>query len=109
MKKENNKKIFKKYLNILITTNSCNKFNYSDFEDIVEINKDDYKNLISNHKVSEKEIDKCIKTLCTYLVNHNAKCLKIDLDVIDKKLEPVKEMTINDIEKELGYKIKIIK
>lgn len=32
----------------------------------------------------------------------------VDIDELNESLAPRKEMTINDIEKELGYKIKIV-
>lgn len=106
MGKYNNRIKPKKSLYIAISNDS---FSFLDLENrLVDLKKDDYNNILLDHKINDDEIDKCIKTLCTFLVEHEAKCLKIDLDVIDKKFEPAKEMTLDDIEKALGYKIKII-
>lgn len=46
-----------------------------------------------------------IKYFCDNKIDH----MVADIGAKEKSLEPAKEMTMEDIEKELGYKIKIVK
>lgn len=79
-----------------------------DLVELCNIDGDEYKNLIMKHKVTDRDFNKAIKILCTYFVQNELKSMLIDLDKFDESLEPAKEMSISDIEKELGYKIKIV-
>lgn len=58
---------------------------------------------------SMNDVEKAINTLINHFVTKNLYTMIIDIDKRNKALAPAKEMTIGDIEKELGYKIKIVK
>lgn len=103
--KLNSRPNFKKYLNIITTTDS---YNYTDFDNSINIYKNEYKNIMLNHKISPKEFDKAIRVICTHLAQSESKFIKVDLNIYDENLKPPKEMTIEEIEAALGYKIKII-
>lgn len=83
---------------------------YSDIHNpiLCEVNKNDYKHLYINHKISNKELNKAIKLIYSYSVQNEIKNLICDLGLLDEELTPTKEMTIDEIEKILGYKIKIV-
>lgn len=74
-----------------------------------KIERDEYKNLYLNHKISDKEINNAIKILFSFSIQNDAKTIVYDLNTFNKKLSPAKEMTIEEIENELGHKIKIVK
>lgn len=69
----------------------------------------EYKHIYLDHEITEEEFENCINTLVTYFMQNGLYGMLIDLDKKNKKLSPVKEMTIEEIEDKLGYKIKIIK
>lgn len=83
---------------------------YSDIHNpiLCEVDKNDYKHLYIDHKISNKELNKAIKLIYSYSVQHKIKNMICDLGMLDDELTPTKEMTIDEIEKILGYKIKIV-
>lgn len=83
---------------------------YSDIHNpiLCKVDKNDYKHLYIDHKISNKELNKAIKLIYSYSVQNEIKNLICDLGMLDEELTPVKEMTIDEIEKILGYKIKIV-
>lgn len=83
---------------------------YSDIHNpiLCEVGKNDYKHLYIDHKISNKELNKAIKLIYSYSVQNEIKNLICDLSLLDEELTPIKEMTIDEIEKILGYKIKIV-
>ena len=58
---------------------------------------------------SMNDVEKAINTIINYFVTTGTNCMMVDIDERNKTLAPAKEMTFDDIEKELGYKIKIVK
>lgn len=62
-----------------------------------------------NKSESMDDVEKAIDTLINYFVTNGVSNMTVDIDKRNKALAPAKEMTIDDIEKELGYKIKIVK
>lgn len=62
-----------------------------------------------NKSESMDDVEKAINTLINYFVTNGVSNMTVDIDKRNKALAPAKEMTIDDIEKELGYKIKIVK
>lgn len=54
------------------------------------------------------DVTEAIDTLIAYFCQDGIYKIVIDIDKRDKSLAPAKEMTIEQIEKKLGYKIKII-
>ena len=55
------------------------------------------------------DVEKAIDTLINHIVTNSISYMMVDIDGRNKALAPAKEMTFDDIEKELGYKIKIVK
>lgn len=73
------------------------------------IDKDTHNNLYLHHKINPKEFNKAIKVITTYMMqNNNAHSLQLNLDEKNEELAPAKEMTLEEIEKELGYKVKVV-
>lgn len=58
---------------------------------------------------SEGDFERAINTLINFFTTKGLYSMVVDIDKRNKELAPTKEMTIDDIEKELGYKIKIVK
>lgn len=72
------------------------------------IYKDDYKHIYLDHKISGDEFEKALRVIMTKFMQDDIKRILIKLDEFDKGLAPAKEMTLDEIEKELGYKVKVI-
>lgn len=62
-----------------------------------------------NKSESMDDVERAIDTLINHFVTTGTSCMTVDIDKRNKALAPAKEMTLDDIEKELGYKIKIVK
>lgn len=62
-----------------------------------------------NKSESMDDVEKAIDTLINHFVTNGVSHMTVDIDKRNKALAPAKEMTFDDIEKELGYKIKIVK
>lgn len=62
-----------------------------------------------NKSESMGDVEKAIDTLINHIVTNSISYMMVDIDGRNKALAPAKEMTFDDIEKELGYKIKIVK
>lgn len=62
-----------------------------------------------NKSESMGDVEKAIDTLINHFVTNSVSHMMVDIDKRNKALAPAKEMTFDDIEKELGYKIKIVK
>lgn len=58
--------------------------------------------------VTEDEMSHAVDTLITWFYQERVYKLDVDISERDRLLGPPKEMTIEDIEKALGYKVKII-
>lgn len=69
----------------------------------------EYSNVYVKHEVTPEEFENALDTITTWFMQNGTERIEIDLDERNAKLAPVKEMTIEEIEKELGHKIKIIK
>ena len=59
-------------------------------------------------KMSEEYITDLLDTLVTYFYENDIQSIVVDLEQRDRYLEPAKEMTLEEIEKKLGYKVKIV-
>lgn len=68
----------------------------------------EYPNIFIKECYTDDEIDRAINLIITYLKDCNINKLLIDLDIRNKKLEPAKKMTLEEIEEKLGYKVEII-
>ena len=70
----------------------------------------DIPNIINNiGEVSEDDLQEAINKIIVYMTKDRIDEMTINLDRRDKCYTPAKEMTIAEIEKELGYKVKIVK
>ena len=61
-----------------------------------------------NVDISTDDIKNAIDLIITYMVRDKLGKIVIDIAEHDQSLVPPKEMTLKEIEKELGYKIKIV-
>ncbi len=68
----------------------------------------EYENIYLDHEISDEEIQHAIDVLITYIMQNQARTLEVDLDIRNREFAPPKEMTLEEVERELGYKIKII-
>ena len=59
-------------------------------------------------KMSEEYITDLLDTLVTYFYENDLQSIVVDLEQRNRYLEPAKEMTLDEIEKKLGYKVKIV-
>ena len=66
-------------------------------------------NLNRDTEITVEELNHALDIITAYFVEHCINGLVLDINERNKILAPAKEMTIDEIEKELGYKIKIIK
>ena len=66
-------------------------------------------NLNRDTEITNNELNHALDIVTAYFVKHRINGLVLDINERNKILAPVKEMTIEEIEKELGYKIKIVK
>lgn len=65
-------------------------------------------NLNRDTEITVEELNHALDIVTAYFVKHRINWLVLDINDRNKVLAPAKEMTINEIEKELGYKIKIV-
>lgn len=66
-------------------------------------------NLNRDTDITNDELNHALDIVTAYFVEHRINGLVLDINERNKILAPAKEMTIDEIEKELGYKIKIVK
>ena len=65
-------------------------------------------NLNRDTEITNDELKHALDIVTAYFVEHCINGLVLDINERNKILAPSKEMTIDEIEKELGYKIKIV-
>lgn len=85
---------------------------YNIRQDLNESECDNIINRVSNilgEEITEECIIDLLDVLITRFAKNKSKCLYVNIDRRNRELEPVKEMTLEEIEKELGYKVKIVK
>lgn len=70
--------------------------------------KDEYPNIYLDHEITDDELSHAIDIIITYLQQKDRHTIIVDLDERNKNLAPAKEMTLEEIEKELGYKVKVV-
>lgn len=61
-----------------------------------------------NVDISTDDLTNAIDLIITHMVRNNLSKIIVDIDECDRALVSPKEMTLKEIEKELGYKIKIV-
>ena len=94
-----------KYMKIDIVDDHNNRqyLNESECDNII--------NRVSNilgEEIPEEYIIDLLDVLITRFAKNKSKYLYVNIDRRNRELEPVKEMTLEDIEKELGYKVRIV-
>ena len=65
-------------------------------------------NLNRDTEITVEELNHALDVVTTYFVENCINGLVLDINERNKILAPAKEMTIDEIEKELGYKFKIV-
>lgn len=65
-------------------------------------------NKFDDREISHDEITNAFDVITMYLYQNNLYTINLDIDERNKALEPTKEMTLEEIEKELGYKVKVV-
>ena len=66
-------------------------------------------NLNRDTEITNDELNHALDIVTAFFVEHCINGLVLDINKRNKILAPAKEMTIDEIEKKLGYKIKIVK
>ena len=61
-----------------------------------------------NVDISTDDMINAIDLIITHMVRDNLSEIVVDIAEHDQALAPPKEMTLKEIEKELGYKVKIV-
>ena len=70
----------------------------------------DIPNIINNiGEVSEDDLQEAINKIIVYMAKDRIDGITINIDYRNECYAPTKEMTIAEIEKKLGYKVKIVK
>ena len=65
-------------------------------------------NKIGDHRITDDEMKDAIDLLAVYFYQQKIYKMIIDIDQRNCSLEPAKEMTLEEIEKKLGHKVKIV-
>ena len=65
-------------------------------------------NKFDGHKITEDEIMDALDLISLYIYQEGIHKIVVDIDERNGSLAPAKEMTLEESEKELGYKIKIV-
>lgn len=74
------------------------------------IDPTDIPNIINNvGEVSEDDLQETIDKIIVYMAKDRIDEMIVNIDHRDQCYAPAKEMTIAEIEKKLGYKVKIVK
>ena len=64
---------------------------------------------LKNYPPTKSQKDKAIRTLISYYRYYSVSYERVNISSIERSLVPTKEMTIEEIEEQLGYKVKIVK
>lgn len=74
--------------------------------------KDKYPNITEQFldlcDLVNQPVRKALTQIAGTMIHNDIHTLVMDCDVVESDLTPAKEMTLDDIEKELGYKIKLV-
>lgn len=73
----------------------------------VEIFKSEFPNLAFEEKVTEDELNAAIDTIIAWFIQEHAQTILVNLEERNLAYSESKEMTMDEIEKKLGYKIKL--
>ena len=70
---------------------------------------DNIVNKFNGRKITKDEVADALDLISLYIYQERLCKLVVDIDERNKFLAPAKEMTMEEIEKELGYKVKIVR
>ena len=65
-------------------------------------------NKFDSHKITKDEIIDALDLISLYIYQERIHKIVVDIDERNRFLEPAKEMTLEEIENKLGYKVKIV-
>ena len=71
--------------------------------------KNEYPYLFLDQEISEEDLNKALDVIITFFMQKEINNLIVNLDERNDYMTPTKEMTIDEIEKQLGHKVKIVK
>lgn len=110
-----------KKLFVKIEDPDVNKIKYTDLfdpnfnpEQIPNLHAYDCPNVVGHvrkklgHDATMDDVIDALDVLTAYISENDVYYFKVDISERNDSLRPAKEMSIKDIEKELGYKIKIV-
>ena len=73
------------------------------------ISDDEYPNLMLDREVTDDEWNEALNTLITYFAQNDMHTIIVDLERRNTWYGDAREMTMEEVEQQLGYKIKIVK
>lgn len=109
-----------KKLVVKIEDPNVNKIKYTDTDlfdpepQIPNLDLHDCPNVVGHvrkklgHSATIDDVIYALDVLAAYISENDIYSFKVDISERNNSLRPAKEMSIEDIEKELGYKIKIV-
>ena len=65
-------------------------------------------NKFDDHKITKDEAMDALDLISLYIYKERLHKIIVDIDERNRFLEPAKEMTLEEIENKLGYKVKIV-
>ena len=65
-------------------------------------------NKFDGRKITEDEVSDALDLISLYIYRERIHKIVIDIDERNRGIAPAKEMTLKEIEKKLGYKVKIV-
>lgn len=68
-----------------------------------------YPTLLAKQCRSKEELIECLDRVAGYLIAHGNYAMETILETREREIAPPTEMTIAEIEKALGYRVKIVK
>ena len=73
------------------------------------ISEDEYPNIMVDHEITDDEWNEALNVMITYFAQKELDHVIVNLEIRNRWFGDAKEMTIEEIEKELGHKVKIVK
>lgn len=72
------------------------------------LDEEDYPNVCLKHEITEKEFENAVDVLITYFAQTKCFEFNVDLNQREQAYKAGKEMTLEEIEKELGHNIRLV-
>lgn len=77
--------------------------------DMLILGENEYPYVYLKKEITDEDAERAIDILATFFMQRQLNFIDVDLEKRNDALAPAKDMTLEEIEKELGYKIKIVK